>query len=134
MDRISRENAGAASPLVDENGALEVSPSYLPSDKLSLEIGLYASDRITADQLADFKVFIKRLEDNQPSPYVAKWSDAVAEGVSSVSRILRDPTDYGQTMRSIISFRPFVGRDRLAALRQSFAKKAEAPIHSSREV
>jgi hypothetical protein len=98
--------------------------SYLPSDRLSLEIGRYAAKRITPDQLADFKVFIKRLKDNQPSPYVVDWSNAVDEGASSVSRILRDPTNYGQTMRSIISFRPLVAKDELATIRRSHLRES----------
>lgn len=97
---------------------------YLPSDRLSLEIGRYAAERITPSRLADFKLFIQRLKDDQPGPYVVDWSKAVDEGVSSVSRILRDPTNYGQTMRSVISFRPLVAKDELMAIRHNYFKES----------
>jgi len=148
MDNAPHQSACVTSPLVDKLAVASTRPNarfemprsddqdacetYLPSDMLSLEIGRYAAERITPDQLAAFKVFIQRLGDYQPSPYVVEWSHAVDEGASSVSRILRDPTNYGQTMRSIISFRPLVARDELAAIRHNYFKESHGAnaLHS----
>lgn len=81
---------------------------YQETDRVALEMGRRSADRLTQENLSNFRSFVQRLMDKNPSPYVRAWMEAIRQGPEQVRELFTDTSDRGQVMRSVISFRAFV--------------------------
>lgn len=94
---------------------------YQGTDRVALELGRRAADRLTPENIAAFRTFVERVFERGRSPYAAAWLDAIQQGVRPLRELLLDASDRGQVMRSVISFRAFVPKsERDAVLREIF--------------
>ena len=107
--------------LVERKSPTYIPEEYLETDRAALEMGRRAAERLTPENIRQFHSFLTRMSNEQPSPYVDAWLQAVEAGPEMLKRLLADTTNRGQVMRSVVSFRAFVQKDeRDSIMRETF--------------
>ena len=92
----------------DEAG--DATSLYQPNDLIALRMGRLAATRVNAESLSHFRDDLDRLHARGGGPYVRLWSAAINTGPEAVRQLLVEPSQRGQVMRSLISFRAFVSK------------------------
>lgn len=93
---------------------------YLESALVALELGRRAAERLTPENVMEFHKFLERLAELQPrNRYARAWLEAVNAGSERLREVLTDTSDWGQTMRSYVVFRPFVPREESMQVRRA---------------
>jgi hypothetical protein len=92
----------------DETSPADATALYQPNDMIALRMGQLAATRVTEETLRRFRADLDRLSRRGNSRYFRLWDTAFAAGPESVRRVLTEPSQRGQVMRSLISFRAFV--------------------------
>jgi hypothetical protein len=85
---------------------------YQPNDFIALELGQLAAQRVTPQSLEQFRKDLQKMrEKSRDSAYFRAWDTIIENGPEAVQRALIEPSERGQVLRSVISFRTFVSRD-----------------------
>lgn len=92
-----------------DDSADDATPLYQPNDMIALRMGRLAATRLDEKRLQRFSHDLERLQSrHHNSAYFGLWTAAVTAGPEAVRRLLTEPTQRGQVLRSLISFRAFV--------------------------
>ncbi|MEO7040552.1 MAG: hypothetical protein ABI186_11035 [Candidatus Elarobacter sp.] len=87
----------------------DATPLYQPNDFIALEMGRVAAQRLTAGTISVFKASIERKRHQVgDGKYYRMWDKIVAGGADAIRQALVEPSERGQVLRSVISFRAFV--------------------------
>ncbi|MBV8370422.1 MAG: hypothetical protein JO036_16055 [Candidatus Eremiobacteraeota bacterium] len=92
----------------DDTSPADATALYQPNDMIALRMGQLAATRVTEETLRRFRADLDRLSRRGNSRYFRLWDTAFDAGPESVRRALTEPSQRGQVMRSLISFRAFV--------------------------
>jgi hypothetical protein len=97
---------------------------YQPNDMIALRMGRLAANRVTPETLRQFGADLNRLHSRtSENVYLRIWRAAIAEGPGAVRNLLIEPSQRGQVLRSMISFRAFVSKPERDAI---FSENARA--------
>jgi hypothetical protein len=108
---------------MNRDDTTEATSLYQPNDMIALRMGQLAATRLTEETLRRFRADLDRLLRHGDSRYSRLWDAAFAAGPEGVRRFLTEPSQRGQVMRSLISFRAFVTKDERDAI---FSENARA--------
>lgn len=98
---------------------------YQTSDFIALALGRLAAQRLTPERLAEFRNGLVRDAHRQPNnKYLRFWEGVVEEGPRAVRRALTEPSERGQVLRSVISFRAFVTKNERDAIFREHTRSA----------
>ena len=94
---------------MERHDTADARPLYQPNDFIALEMAILAAKRLDPERLAAFHRDLLRLHPgSRKTQYVTWWEQAIAQGPDAVRSILVEPSQRGQVMRSVVSFRAFV--------------------------
>jgi hypothetical protein len=89
----------------------DVTDLYQTNDVIALTMGRLAAQRITPERVREFRRFLdflrRRHGDNK---YLQIWETIVESGTEALSNMFTEPSERGQVLRSVISFRAFVSK------------------------
>jgi hypothetical protein len=92
----------------DDPGA-DATRFYQPNDFIALELGRLAAARLDPVRLAHFRDAIQHLRElSGDTRYFRLWDRILEAGPDAVRRALVEPSERGQILRSVVSFRAFV--------------------------
>ena len=90
----------------------EATHLYLVNDHIALALGRLAAERLSPDRIADFRRFVERSRgDHAENKYLRRWIDIVNNGPDALRAAFTEPSELGQVLRSVVSFRAFITKD-----------------------
>jgi hypothetical protein len=96
---------------------------YQTTDHIALALGRLAAKRLSPDRIADFRGFVERERwlhsDNK---YLRLWIEIIDNGPDAIRQALTEPSEQGQVLRSVISFRAFVTKDERDRIFQQYTR------------
>lgn len=105
--------------------ARDATSLYQPNDHIALAPGRLASTRLSNDRIAEFRNFVeheRKLHGN--NKYLRLWIDIIDSGPTALRQVLTEPSERGQVLRSVVSFRAFVTKDERDDIFRRYARSA----------
>jgi hypothetical protein len=82
---------------------------YQPGDIIALALGRLAAQRITPENVREFRRFISFLRERHgDNNYLRTWDTIIESGPEAIRSIFTESSERGQVLRSVISFRAFI--------------------------
>jgi hypothetical protein len=98
---------------------------YQPGDFIALALGRLAAQRMSPERLHAFRETLEMARRrNGDSKYLRMWDEIVREGADAVVRAFTEPSERGQVLRSVVSFRAFVTKSERDAIFREHTRKA----------
>ncbi len=90
----------------------DASDLYLTNDHIALALGRLASKRLSRERIAEFRSSVERERSiHSDNTYLRAWIEIIDRGPGALREALTEPSERGQVLRSVISFRAFVSKD-----------------------
>lgn len=92
----------------DKSEPRNATDTYQPNDFIALALAALASQRLDDEHIKRFAEDIRRLRKRSDNRYLETWEHLIASGPEALRSIFLDPSDRGQVLRSVCTFRAFV--------------------------
>lgn len=104
-----------------ESETRNATETYQPNDFIALALAALASQRLDDEHIKRFAEDIRRLRDRSDNRYLETWERLIASGPDALRTIFLEPSDRGQVLRSVCTFRAFVSPQERAEIIASHA-------------
>jgi hypothetical protein len=103
---------------------------YQPNDYIALAMGRLAAPRVTAEGVEEVRKFVEFLRERRgDNAYLRMWDEIVKSGPEAVRQAFTEPSERGQVLRSVISFRAFVSKAERDAIFREYTRAFTGTIN-----